>query len=188
MVSICRRCGKEFKHRHRPGHYCSRACLFGDPVARFHESYRVDDSGCWVWKKATVRGYGVLSAGGVRTVGQDRSLAHRYSWTLANGPIPDGLLVLHKCDNPPCVNPAHLFLGTHGDNARDKIAKGRGHRPWQFGDRNPRRILTTADVLDIRRQPQVPRKQLADLYGVSVATITSVRGGRNWKHLLEANA
>ena len=90
-------------------------------------------SGCWVWVGNRIpQGYGTIGVGGkpVR--------AHRYSWELHNGPIPDGLFVLHRCDNPPCVRPDHLFLGTALDNSRDCVDKGR-HRgrerlPIQVGD------------------------------------------------------
>jgi hypothetical protein len=82
----------------------------------------VDRSGeCWVWtSKHNDLGYGMLM------VNYQRWYAHRLAWTLANGPIPDGLCVLHRCDNPPCVRPAHLFLGTRTDNAKDRDQKGRG--------------------------------------------------------------
>ncbi len=75
--------------------------------------------GCWVWQGCIVRRYGVLGHDGKQVK------AHRVAWGLTNGPIPNGLSVLHKCDNPPCVRPDHLFLGTQLDNMRDCSAKGR---------------------------------------------------------------
>lgn len=77
------------------------------------------NSGCWLWTRSVSMGYGKL------WWDKKHQRAHRVSWELHNGAIPDGMLVLHKCDTPPCINPAHLFLGTHADNAADKIAKGR---------------------------------------------------------------
>ena len=81
---------------------------------------------CWVWTGGTVgRGYGYLSRGGPKLI-----LAHRYVWEITYGPIPDGLCILHKCDNPPCVNPTHLYIGTHSDNMRDMIERGRGRNQY----------------------------------------------------------
>jgi hypothetical protein len=90
---------------------------------RFWAKVEKMPDGCWVWQAArSVSGYGLLApSGGVRG---DRR-AHRVSWELHNGPIPAGLWVLHSCDNPPCVNPDHLFLGTRSDNMRDCASKGR---------------------------------------------------------------
>src|SRR5687767_4720826 len=86
---------------------------------RFWEKVRKTD-GCWLWTASrNAKGYGQIMY-------QRRPIhAHRVSWQLANGPIPDGLCVLHRCDNPQCVNPGHLFLGTIVDNNRDMFAKGR---------------------------------------------------------------
>lgn len=90
-------------------------------AARFWDKVAID-RGCWLWTAGTRHGYGAISEGGR---GSPMIMAHRFSWEFHFGPIPDGLGVLHKCDNPPCVNPAHLFLGTQGDNMRDKAVKGR---------------------------------------------------------------
>lgn len=96
---------------------------------RFNSLYEIDRNGCWNWI-GTIdhRGYGVLSMPRPKR----RIKAHRMSWTLHVGPIPSqasyhGTCVLHRCDNPCCVNPCHLFLGTAGDNNRDRAKKGRSH-------------------------------------------------------------
>lgn len=90
-------------------------------IARFWSRVAKSD-GCWLWTGAR---FGPNGYGAVRFQKRNSS-AHRVSWMIHFGPIPDGLFVCHKCDNPPCCNPAHLFLGTIGDNTRDMIAKGRG--------------------------------------------------------------
>lgn len=87
----------------------------------------MDDRGCWEWMGSLATGkwrYGKFPKG---PHGSGWLQASRVSWEIHNGPIPVGMKVLHKCDNPPCVNPAHLFLGTSSDNTRDMIAKGRGN-------------------------------------------------------------
>ena len=96
---------------------------------------KVDKTGdCWLWTASVFReryGYGKFQAGENRA--NTRVVyAHRYSWELVNGPVPDGLFVCHHCDNPPCVNPAHLFVGTHQDNVDDMMSKGR-HRSQRVG-------------------------------------------------------
>lgn len=94
-----------------------------DLMARFTEKYiPVTESGCWLWTgSATPAGYGQIKAG------RKLQRAHRVSWELHRGPIPDGLMVCHRCDVPSCVNPDHLFLGTAKDNFRDCVDKGRYH-------------------------------------------------------------
>ena len=85
----------------------------------FFNHVQVLPSGCWFWKTKTVKHYGSVWFNG-KTTG-----AHKVAWIITNGPVPDGMQVLHTCDNPPCCNPAHLFLGTNADNAADRHAKGR---------------------------------------------------------------
>jgi hypothetical protein len=103
---------------------------------RFRGKYRITESGCWEWTAARGRkGYGRMGISSNRT-----ALAHRVSWELARGPIPDGALVLHSCDNPPCVNPDHLWLGSFGDNYNDMVKKGRAVFRGATGERHPMRL------------------------------------------------
>ena len=105
----------------------------------------IDPDVCWEWRKSDRArfGYGRLRMfEDGRQVG--RPMAHRVSWELFRGPIPDGMYVLHRCDNPPCVNPDHLFLGTKGDNNRDTFRKGRNLRVGERMEPSTRSVLVDA--------------------------------------------
>jgi len=115
--------------------------------------------------------------------------AHRISYELNVGPIPDGLNVLHHCDNPPCVNPAHLWVGTHADNVADKVAKGR--QRWgmsgygRHGETHPTAKLTEEQAVEARALygAGVSQAEIAGRFGVSQPTIFGLVSGRTWKHL-----
>lgn len=134
--------------------------------------------GCWLWTGQRLprpgHEYGRLSYGGRAWA------AHRLAWTLEHGPIPGGMHVLHRCDNPPCVNPAHLFLGTNADNVADREAKGRRHAPR--GEAHPRARLTIDQVREILATPDERPCVLGRRYGVDSSAITSIRKGRSWRH------
>ena len=137
---------------------------------RFWSRVKRLDSGCWEWT-GTVDGCGY----GLITIKNKSHRTHRLYWAMSMGPIAAGLLVLHKCDNPPCLNPAHLFLGTNKDNAVDKIKKGR---------QGPGRAkLTRQEATEIRRLYATGnyfQRELANLYGVSRSTIATISLGRSW--------
>jgi hypothetical protein len=127
--------------------------------------YTIDSTtGCWIGKGAlTGDGYSQSSIGGKTRYG------HRIMWERVNGPIPEGMCVLHKCDVRSCVNPDHLFLGTRADNMRDAIAKDR---------RRCMHKLTDQDIQEIIDQPLIGRQVLAKKYQVSIYTIADIRAGR----------
>jgi hypothetical protein len=136
------------------------------------------DDGCWEWQAGKNRwGYGH------HVIRCKRVGAHRMAWIYANGEIPDGLHVLHHCDNPGCCNPKHLFLGTNIDNIQDKCRKGRQSRPK--GEAHPGARLTEADVRRIRDRAKagVRKTALAREYGVSQPHISYICSGRFWSHL-----
>jgi hypothetical protein len=203
-------CQKEPKASHGWcwGHY-QRWLKYGDPTAggppcvkglpldvRFWA--RVDRRGpdeCWPWKLSrNDRGYGKIKIGGKDCI------AHRTAYSIAVGPIPDGLLVCHTCDNPPCCNPAHLFVGTSADNNADMKAKGRAKgapkgrgngshtRPDRrpHGERNGQARLTDDEVAEVRRlAPYFTRAALGERFGVSHSHITRIvnrqtRVGHPW--------
>lgn len=132
---------------------------------------------CWPWTAATRGdGYGVLNERGKTTV------AHRRAFALASGPIPAGLCVCHSCDNPPCCNPTHLWLGTIADNNRDMFEKGR--RPPAVGVRNARSKLTPEVVREIRRTytgAPGERKALCAKLGVHKNTLQAIFTRATWK-------
>ena len=99
-----------------------------------------------------------------------------------NGPIPDGMLVLHRCDNRSCVNPAHLFLGSHRDNSVDMVQKGRNSTHDTSGERHGASKLTDAAVREIRASTLTGR-ELAAKFGVSESAVSLVRRGRSWTHV-----
>lgn len=142
------------------------------------------NTGCWLWLGYVHKGYGrTHSCCGERA-------AHRASFRLFVGPIPDGVLVLHRCDTPPCINPTHLFLGTTADNVADKIAKGRarytGNIAPQRGSMNANAKLTPSQVAEIRRTytgKYGEQSEMARRYGVGATSIIRVVRGETWQHL-----
>lgn len=135
---------------------------------------KVTKQTCWEWTnhKSTF-GYGVFWLDG------KNRYAHRVSWEIENGDIPVGMFVLHKCDNPPCVNPKHLFLGSRQDNEDDKYSKGRGIA----GARNGRTTRTELDILAIRNCKELGVRQAAisDVYNVEKTTLSAIIRHKTWK-------
>lgn len=165
---------------------CSKSCAGKharpDAETRFWSFVEksADADGCWLWTGGTCQGYGTFAdrpLGG----GHPSHRAHRYAWEMAHGPIPAGRLVLHRCDNPPCVRPDHLFLGTHADNSKDCIEKGRLRR----GSQRAMSKLTEADVIELRRL-RAEGQTLAALskrFGVGEPTVHKIALRKKWKHV-----
>jgi len=138
---------------------------------------------CWEWQGS--RSSGRYGSFGMTVDGEFVSYkAHRAAYELARGPIPDGLHVLHKCDNPACCNPDHLFLGTHQDNMMDMKEKGRakGHQ----GEANFKAKLTEDQVRDIKFGPDQgygSNRRLAKKHGISATMVSYIKHGKFWKHV-----
>lgn len=156
-------------------------------LVRFLASVDSSDlNGCWLWTK----GVKVSKCGhhrGVFNAGGAHHFASRFAYVIANGQIRPGMLVCHTCDNPLCVRPSHLFLGSHSDNARDCLNKGRhpahtGTHNAVRGERHPCAKLTMAQVHEIRDAwyPGYGKRRLAKRYGVSLGAIKSLLIGRSW--------
>jgi hypothetical protein len=137
---------------------------------------------CWLWMGCLGRGgYGSFS-----TWGKNKSCtgAHRMAWELTNGPVPSGLCVCHRCDNPPCVNPRHLFIGTRTDNLHDASVKGRIRAP--MGTTSPNAKLTDEAVREIRRRyalGETLQRELGKEFGVSQEEIGAIVRRRKWRHV-----
>jgi len=142
---------------------------------RFHEKWIPHPRrGCWIWIASTINGYGCIGDGNGKVV-----RAHQISWRLHCGLIPPGLCVLHRCDNPLCVNPHHLFLGTKKDNSDDMIAKGRDRKVGQPGESNGMARLTAQAVAQIRASDE-RMTTLAKRFGVTYGHIWQIRRGCRW--------
>jgi hypothetical protein len=155
---------------------------------------KVDKAGdCWLWTAATFpSGYGVF--GNRRHFGTQR--AHRIAYMLTHGPIAAELVVCHRCDNPRCVNPAHLFIGTQAENQADKVRKGRQARgdgqglrkhpgAAARGERQHLAVMTAERVRELRalHAQGVPQAALARRYGIGAQTVCSIVHRRTWRHV-----
>jgi len=142
-----------------------------DSIPAFWDSVQFPESAddCWEWQgRLTPDGYGSFR----------RGHAHRHSWVLHHGVVPRGKILRHTCDNRICVNPAHLVVGTHADNARDRVERGRSAR----GESNGQSKLTEADVLAIRASGESDAA-LGRRYRTATSTIRFARIRKTWKHI-----
>lgn len=137
---------------------------------RFDEQWREDENGCWLWvRHLTSTGYGNFGLG---RASEGKAKAHRVSWELYRGAIPEGKHVLHRCHVPRCVNPDHLYIGDRRDNMRDMAISGRQHL----------QKLTPDQAWEILHSEESWRV-LAAQFGVTRQTISHIRNGHSWKHL-----
>ena len=141
-------------------------------IERFE--YEINDYGCW-----NVTNYKPHRTGYIRYSWRENGklknkAAHRRIWEYVNGPIPNKMLICHSCDNPGCINPSHLWLGTQKDNMEDMIKKGRGNKHSK---------LTEVEVLEIYNDTSHTIEELSNIYKVSISTIMAIEKRRAWKHI-----
>lgn len=185
---ICPVCGKQFRSTQKRiddgrGKHCSRSCSFkGIPRRKripIEEKFwqNVDQSGgpdaCWEWQQHLENGYGRTS------INRKQIGSHKVAWELVNGPMPEGLIACHTCDNRACCNPLHIYAGTSKDNAQDASRRKRN----AHGERNASAVLTADQVAIIRRRLAngERRASLAREYGVAHATIDAIYKGKTWR-------
>lgn len=159
-------------------HFCSNKCANQvDAIKQFWSYVNITDLiSCWEWHGLkTDFGHGRLC------VDYKIVRAHRFAWELYYGKIPDGLQINHKCNNPPCVNIAHLYLGTQQDNMDDMVKANRSLN----GEQNPIAKLTDAQVLEILEllKTNMTHKEIAKRFSVTRPNITSINRGKTWRHL-----
>jgi hypothetical protein len=180
----CKYCKGLFKSVYEKRSYCNMDCYHADSrgAEYTHEHFwnRVvalgTDKECWEWQGGKdTSNYGRLKVNG-RLIS-----AHRYTWEEYNGKIPKGLHVLHECDNPPCVNPKHLFLGTNADNVADRVAKNRQAK----GETHAFAVLTEKDITDIIKMyvNGAKQKEIANSYKIDQGHVSSIVNRKKWKHV-----
>ncbi len=189
----CKQCNAEFSvpawwPNSKTAKFCSIPCRDAyrrDPARAFWPKVNKDGpipphqpqlGPCWIWTgRKTSQGYGRL--------GERYANIHRLSWQIHNGNIPDGLCVLHRCDNPPCVNPAHLFLGTYTDNARDMVSKGRNRGPR--GETHSWAKITEMQAREVilRKERGESLRDVCKALNQPETTIANIYYGHTWKWL-----
>jgi hypothetical protein len=179
---ICENCGSEYLRpagysarqwvlRRFCNHKCQAEFQREDVSVRFERFFRRGEPNeCWEWSGGRHgKGYGQF--------GNPTTKAHRVAWELYRGPVPDGLHVLHSCDNPPCVNPNHLFLGTNLDNVNDKVAKGRAKS--LRGEASPSAQISEVIARKIRADPRT-QGVIAAEYGLAQTTVSAIKRRIIW--------
>lgn len=143
----------------------------------------VAPSGCWEWTGKRQTG---PCPYGHQRLRKRTYLAHRLSWEIANGPIPAGMVICHACDNPPCINPAHLFIGSRSDNQNDMYKKSRWawNKALRTGAANHQAKLNDGKALAIFND-QRTQEQIAKEYGIAQTTVSKIKNRQSWKHIHE---
>ncbi len=183
LISRIKRGGGKFCSQHCCGkyNYKNKPCFKKLSAEEyFFKQISTEDhiDNCWIWVgHRNKQGYGRLR------VKRKDWVSHRYSWTIYNGDILSGLCILHRCDNPPCCNPDHLFIGTHQDNSKDMVIKKRNRD--DKGSKHPMHKLNENQVLHIRDSIKNGEKQskLAIKYNVGPMTISNIKYRKSWKHI-----
>ena len=151
----------------------SRKVDDGNAIERFHQKYKIDESGCWLWIGGTRPNSKGVPYPRHWTDDQKSIGAHRFSFELTLGAIPKGMYVCHKCDTPLCVNPNHLFIGTHHDNMRDMVQKKRSFT-GRGENKKGRSKLTNQQAEQIRKI-QGSQSEIALMFGVSQTTVGRIK-------------
>lgn len=174
-------CDKHYRRLLRRGDvndFGSRKVDDGNAVQRFHKKYEIRESGCWIWTAGTrTNGKGVPYPRHWTDNGKSIG-AHRFSFELVHGAIPKSMYVCHKCDTPLCVNPDHLFVGTHHDNMQDMVTKKRSFT-GRGEDKKGRAKLTNKQADQIRKI-DLSHSKLAVMFGVSQTTISRIKRGESY--------
>lgn len=165
----CDFCEKVYCRENIAKRFCSEMCRFMSKVDI--------KGGCWIWKKGFLKGkYGAHSFNGKGIA------AHRASYILFRGSVPEKLFVCHSCDNPSCVNPSHLWLGRAKENNRDRSLKGRSSD--RRGEKHHLSKLTNEDVMNIRKLLKNKNQaEISKIYSVDPSCISHIKRKRNWAHL-----
>lgn len=176
---VCIICKKHFVSNNISPKFCSRKCCYSKaPIERFWIFVNKTDT-CWMWiGSRNNNGYGKFK------VGSHLISSHRFIFETINGPIPPGKIIRHSCDNPICVNPDHLLVGTCQDNINDKCARGRVSR--LNGEQNPNAKLLKSDIPMIRKlyKDGLSQKEIGILFGVVKQSISHIMSQKTWHHII----
>ena len=190
MSALCLNCGAAFAKRKASSRFCSKRCsglhqseqrrANGEHVARFWGNVeRRGEGECWPWQAGKVEGYGQIRFAG------EKLGSHVVAFRLVNGSVPDGLMVLHRCGNRACCNPAHLYAGNHSENTSDAVRHGTHKCNFGLGEGHIASKLSPAEVIEIRDRLVAGERQrvIAAEFGVAQDTISSIRLGKTWRHV-----
>jgi hypothetical protein len=171
-------CDKHYRRLLRYGSadlHGSRKVAEGNEIERFHQKYKIQENGCWIWQAGTrANSKGDLYGRHWLDNGKIEG-AHRFSYFLSRGFIPDGAYICHKCDNPLCVNPDHLFASNHAGNMRDMVEKNRSYR-GRGEDKKGLAKLSNTQAAEIKKS-NLKQSHLAEMYGVAQTTISRIKRG-----------